>query len=195
MTQLSLLPEPPPRQKPVDPDKRALWSTGLYNLASLLGLPNDKARNLLGRLAAAAKHDNAALTELIARAVELRPDEKVSWLIAGARKIGGRGDDPWRLREWYAAATQAVRDWPIEEYEEIMTVSGLAPSWHGSLAPLEAWIVHGYRPDSIADVIAAAPCSAHDWKPGPVYSLKFWDGIVRRRAARWDTQREEWRVV
>ena len=118
---------------------------------------NAAARRLLGRLCGATKQDHAAVSELIARAVELRPDDPVPWLIAGARKIGrGDDDDPWGLRAWYAAGSQAVQDWPVEEFEEILTVSGMEPSWRGSLAPLAAWIEEGYRPDSIAELLASA---------------------------------------
>ena len=142
MTQLSLLPEPPPPPKatkpkpPPDPARDALWSAGLHDLASLTGLRNAAARRLLGRLCGAAKQDHAAISELVARAVELRPDDPVPWLIAGARKIGrGDDDDPWGLRAWYATTSQAAQEWLLEDYEALMVASAL-----GAVAGAARWL-------------------------------------------------------
>lgn len=193
--QLDLLPTPPKPVKPVDPARAALWSRGLYNLASLLGKRDAQCRAFLGRLEKAAKGDLAALSELLERAVQARPDDPIPWLVAGARKIGGvdETDDPWGVSAWYAAAAGKIQDWPEDVYQEIMAATGMAPSWRGSLAPLAAWIEDGYRAESIVEVLRAAPGSAMDWKPGPVTSLRFYDGMVRRRAARWDPIRCEYR--
>lgn len=204
-TQLSWLPEVTPTPKPTptpkakrpkpppEPDKASLWGAGLYNLMSLTGLTNGRVRNLLGKLDYLARRDRAGLVELIERCVQERPDEPVPWLIAGARKLGEREADAWGLVSWYATAPDTVRQWPIEDFEAIMSVSGMEPTWRGALGTVTSWIEDGYRPDSIFEVMAAAPASAHDWTAQPVYSLRFWDGIVRRRAARWDPARAEYR--
>lgn len=99
--------------------------------------------------------------------------------------------DPWSLRAWYDATPEA-RGWTFQAFEEVLSASGLPATWRGSFDVLRRWVMDGYRPDSIAEVIAAAPAS-HDWRPGAVHSLAFFDAMVRRRAVRWDPQRLEWR--
>jgi hypothetical protein len=184
MHQLDLLPSPP---KLRDPDRVALWREGLAALISVLGLRPDACRKLLGRLSAASKQDYVGLLALIREAVKVRPDEPVSWLIAGARHIGNPTQD-WGLSRWYPAAPQAVRDWPIEVYEDIMAATGMPPSWHGSLVALDGWIKDGYRPDSIAEVIAQAAAQFD----GEVRSLAFFNQAVRRNALVWSEARMEY---
>lgn len=169
--QLALLPP-----APKDPAKVALWSRGLYALSSLLGMRETKCRKFLGRLEKAAKGNRSALSDLIERAVEARPDDPIPWLVAGARKIGGRVED-WGLSEWYDAAPESVRGWPLDVYEDLMDATGLEPSWQGSLAILTAWVEDGYRPESIIEVIRSQ-------LKGPVYSLRYYDAVVRRSAVR-----------
>jgi hypothetical protein len=160
-------------------------------LASLTGLRDGAARRLLGRLCDAARKDHKALSELLDRATQERPSEPVSWLMAGAKAIAERStaDDPWGLRAWYASAPNA-QQWPIAEYEMLLQVAGFQSSWRGSLAPLTAWIEDGYRLDSVVEIVADIVATFD----GEITSLKFFDTQVRKRAARWDAARCEWRV-
>ena len=92
---------------------------------------------------------------------------------------------PRSLTAWYAQAPECVRDWPIAEYHAIMAVAG-SPYWPNSMTVLTKWLLDGYRPDSIAEVIAQ-----HSRK---VYSLSWYDKLVRARALRWDPYRAEYRA-
>lgn len=190
MQQLDFL---PPEPKPVrvrDPDRHALWKDGLTAMQSLLGLRPDACRKLLGgRLCPAAKDDYVGLLALILEAVRARPDEPVSWLIAGARKLGcGEDQDAWGLGGWYAAAPQAVQDWPVEELAAVMEATGFPPSWRGSLDVLERLMDAGYRPDSVADVISQIVAGFE----GTIRSLSFFDARVQRDALRLDRERMEY---
>jgi hypothetical protein len=102
--------------------------------------------------------------------------------------------DPWGLRAWYGRQSEqspelfSVRGWDFEVMREVMLATGLPFDWRGDLGVLGSWLVAGFRPDSLAEVIAedgAGSSSAPQ-------SLRWFDRAVRRRALRWSAAKSEW---
>lgn len=103
--------------------------------------------------------------------------------------------DPYGLRAWLdaqrslpAAGLFDPAGYDAAAYEEILSAAGFAATWRGSLDILGDWIREGYRPDSIAEVIA----EAYARFGGVITSLRFFDRTVRNGALRWDSARHEW---
>jgi hypothetical protein len=105
--------------------------------------------------------------------------------------------DPWGLSEWRegqrstaetAGMLFSVFGFAFEALEEIMVASLLPPEWRGDLAVLGGWLVDGYRPDSVADVVREV---AKGMTAAP-RDLRWFDRPVRRRALRWNPRRQEW---
>lgn len=102
--------------------------------------------------------------------------------------------DPWGLDAWFGVQPQpgdglfAVRGYDITALQEILLASGLPLDWRGDLSLLGAWLVGGYRPDSIAEVIGEERARTR----AEVRALRFFDGAVLRRALRWHAGRAEW---
>lgn len=103
--------------------------------------------------------------------------------------------DPWGLMAWLHAQPPPPDDalfspagYEVAVLGDILCAAGLRPTWRGSLDLLGAWLSAGYRPDAIAEVIAASLAAA----PGEIRSLLYFDRPVRQRAWRWHAARHEW---
>lgn len=209
LTMFALAPVPVPvrdaplkerRAKPArdDTTRGLLWRDGLATLERITGLPNAKARRLLGRLSDAAAHDHVGLLALIEQAADARLDKPISWIVAGCARLSARAaaDDPWGLRAWWnalpvdAATPFHARSWSIEAVTDILDATGFAPNWRGGLDWLRAILADGYHPDSIARVVRDVRARFD----GEITSLRFFDRSVRASAARWDAARCEFRA-
>jgi hypothetical protein len=70
--------------------------------------------------------------------------------------------DDWGLRAWLDRQPQVAdepglfspRGWGYDALLDVMCATDLPKSWRGPLEPLGEWVREGYRPDSIALVIA-----------------------------------------
>lgn len=102
--------------------------------------------------------------------------------------------DAWGLAAWYEAQPAetadmfSVRGWTLDALVEVMIASGLDVCWRGDLDTLGAWLCAGYRPDSIA-LVLAEDCAG---SPASARTLRWFDRAVRRSALRWNAVRSEW---
>lgn len=199
--QLSFLPEPAPTPANVKPPPRvrspaedALWKEGLASLRTILGQRTPQCRALLGRLVGRCGKRYAELSALIDHAARQRPDEPVSWLMAGAKGIGSTCvvEEPWGLRAWIiqegAHEGFGPEAWGYDALAEVMHATGFPDQWRGSLDPLRQWCLYRYRPDSVARVIAEQVAGFS----GQPVSLRFFDQAVRRKALRWSPDKCDW---
>ena len=76
-----------------------LWNQGVPILRRLTGIPDAKARALLGRLLREAKDDARQVLRSLVEAEDLQPADPVSWLTAAARHRGRKADRLAELRE------------------------------------------------------------------------------------------------
>lgn len=182
--QLSFLPEPMKLRKPTNPYETALWREGVELLIFLTGLKKPNAKALVRRLLAASGERPAELLTLIRKAAATPPDLPIPWLISASRRLK-TDEDPWRLKLWYDKARPEVQQWPIDELTAIMLATGL-PTSYTFLDCLEAWLVDGYRPDSIESAIGSASL------PPVITSLSYFDRRVRALALRWNPERMYW---
>jgi hypothetical protein len=89
--------------------------------------------------------------------------------------------DPWGLDEFIAGLPD-TDGLSAASYEAgwlgwVLAATGWPMTWRGDLAPLNAWLVAGYQPVSIAAVIRGAVADH-----GTRSRLAAFDGIVRVRA-------------
>jgi hypothetical protein len=102
-------------------------------------------------------------------------------------------DDKWGLKGWVAKQQPSdglfdPKGWEFDALEEILLMTGLPPSWRGNLDLLGDWIREGYRPDSVAAVIAEM---AGSMSSAP-RSLAAFSHQVRSKALWYDPRRHEW---
>lgn len=95
--------------------------------------------------------------------------------------------DPWGLNEYLTARAPLNWGWHVVALEEILTAAGLDRTWRGDLDTMAKWLTDGYRPDSIALVLAEETTK----QPVPRF-LAWLDRPVRARAFRWNENRLEW---
>lgn len=93
--------------------------------------------------------------------------------------------DPWGLFAWLPTAGEL--GWSPDAIAEICSAAGLDRSWRGDLDTIGKWLTDGYRPDSIALVLAEETTR----QPVPRF-LAWFDRTVRQRAFRWNETRLEW---
>jgi hypothetical protein len=113
------------------------------------------------------------------------------------RRAGSSGsDDDWGLRAWLDRQPQVAdepglfspRGWGYDALLDVMCATDLPKSWRGPLEPLGKWVRDGYRPDSIALVIAEGVGDGIVPR-----TLKAFDHRVRSRALWWRAKpRGEW---
>jgi hypothetical protein len=105
--------------------------------------------------------------------------------------------DDWGLRAWLDRQPQVAdepglfspRGWGYDALLDVMCATDLPKSWRGPLEPLGEWVRDGYRPDSIALVIAEYVAAS-----GIVArTLNAFDYQVRSKAFWWRAKpRGEW---
>jgi hypothetical protein len=79
------------------PDVRAmLWSNGPMVLQAMTGKPDGQVRKLIGRWLADLGDDCAALSDILARAVEERPVDPLAWISAAVIKRQRPKETPLR---------------------------------------------------------------------------------------------------
>lgn len=96
--------------------------------------------------------------------------------------------DPWGLTAYLIAQPSIAWGWNQEALEEILTAAGLDRTWRGDLDTMAKWLTDGYRPDSIALVLAEEISR----QTINVNRLAYLDRTVRQRAFRWNENRLEW---
>lgn len=100
---------------------------------------------------------------------------------------------PYGLDAWLALQPSDTRfsapGWGRELCLDILRAVGMPEEWRGDLDVLGAWLVDGYRPDSIALVLAEETAR----RSRISVRLAWLDGVVRARALRWFAPRQEWR--
>jgi hypothetical protein len=94
--------------------------------------------------------------------------------------------DAWGLDEWLPVAGDL--GWAREALEEILAAAGLDRTWRGDLDTMGKWLLDGYRPDSIALVLAEETAK----QPAFVRFLAWRERTVRARAFRWNPDKCEW---
>lgn len=96
--------------------------------------------------------------------------------------------DPWGLNAYLVAQPSIVWGWNREALEEILIAAGLDRTWRGDLDTMAKWLTDGYRPDSIALVLAEETAR----QSIVLHRLAHLDRAVRQRAFRWNETRLEW---
>lgn len=196
LSMLPPLPPMPPAEPPIDhgPEFEAWWAA----------YPRKVSKGTARRAYIAARRHATAeeLADGLAR-YRFSPERRYqphasTWLNGERWRDDPEPDlaaDPWGLREWLSAQPVALSGamfdpagYTVDALGDILTAAGFAPEWRGNLDTLGNWIRAGYRPDSIAEVIAEAAASTS----ADIRSLAFFDGLVRRRSWRWDARRHEW---
>jgi hypothetical protein len=96
--------------------------------------------------------------------------------------------DPWGLIAYLNTRAPLQWGWHVEALEEILTAAGLDRTWRGDLDTMAKWLTDGYRPDSIALVLADEIAR----QSIVLHRLAHLDRAVRARAFRWSETRLEW---
>ncbi|NBW77378.1 MAG: winged helix-turn-helix domain-containing protein [Sphingomonadaceae bacterium] len=108
-TEASLLPHNPSERGDI---RDELWQRGLPILRRLSGIPDAKARALLGRLLKSARDDCARVLAALDEAQDMRPVDPVSWLTRAVVAQRVSVDD--RIRMLIEAEPEPLPQWMLQ---------------------------------------------------------------------------------